>query len=105
MAGRQNGTVKWFNDEKGYDFIAPESGPDLYVHLRAIEGHGFKSLKDGQKVSFEAVQGYKGMQADRSARSRRPSGAVTGPYRGQLIGWPRCGPAVLLRCDLGRGSA
>ncbi|MFJ9613925.1 cold-shock protein [Streptomyces noursei] len=65
MAERQNGTVKWFNDEKGYGFIAPESGPDLYVHFRAIEGHGFTSLKDGRKVSFGAVQGHKGRQADR----------------------------------------
>nr|WP_203232757.1 cold-shock protein [Streptomyces sp. 769] len=65
VAERQNGTVKWFNDEKGYGFITPEFGPDLYVPFRAIEGNGFKSLKDGQKVSFEAVQGHKGMQADR----------------------------------------
>ena len=64
MAERQNGTVKWFNDEKGYGFITPESGPDLFVHFRAIEGNGFKSLKEGQQVTFEAVQGQKGMQAD-----------------------------------------
>jgi CspA family cold shock protein len=64
MSNRQNGTVKWFNDEKGYGFITPESGPDLFVHFRAIEGNGFKSLKEGQKVSFVAVQGQKGMQAD-----------------------------------------
>ncbi|MET8704384.1 cold-shock protein [Kitasatospora sp. NPDC004723] len=65
MAERQNGTVKWFNDEKGYGFITPESGPDLFVHFRAIEGSGFKSLAEGQKVTFEAVQGQKGMQADK----------------------------------------
>jgi CspA family cold shock protein len=64
MSNRQNGTVKWFNDEKGFGFITPESGPDLFVHFRAIEGNGFKSLKEGQKVSFVAVQGQKGMQAD-----------------------------------------
>jgi CspA family cold shock protein len=64
MSNRQNGTVKWFNDEKGFGFITPESGPDLFVHFRAIEGNGFKSLKEGQKVSFIAVQGQKGMQAD-----------------------------------------
>ena len=51
---RQSGTVKWFNDEKGFGFITPESGPDLFVHFRAIQGNGFKSLKEGQK----------GMQAD-----------------------------------------
>ncbi|MBD0691905.1 cold-shock protein [Streptomyces sp. CBMA123] len=65
MAERQNGTVKWFNDEKGYGFISPESGDDLFVHFRAIESTGFKSLVEGQKVSFEAVQGQKGMQADK----------------------------------------
>ncbi|MET9616157.1 cold-shock protein [Kitasatospora indigofera] len=65
MAERQNGTVKWFNDEKGYGFITPESGPDLFVHFRAIEGNGFKSLAEGQQVTFEAVQGPKGLQADK----------------------------------------
>ncbi|MBV6699811.1 cold-shock protein [Kitasatospora aureofaciens] len=64
MAERQTGTVKWFNDEKGFGFITPESGPDLFVHFRAIEGQGFKSLVEGQKVSFVAIQGQKGMQAD-----------------------------------------
>ncbi|MFG3224589.1 cold-shock protein [Kitasatospora sp. NPDC048194] len=65
MAERQTGTVKWFNDEKGYGFISPDSGPDLFVHFRAIEGSGFKSLVEGQKVSFEAVEGPKGMEADK----------------------------------------
>ncbi|MFF0296831.1 cold-shock protein [Kitasatospora sp. NPDC004615] len=66
MAERQNGTVKWFNDEKGYGFISPEDGSaDLFVHFRAIESQGFKSLAEGQKVTFEAVQGQKGLQADR----------------------------------------
>lgn len=65
MSDRQNGTVKWFNDEKGYGFITPDSGPDLFVHFRAIEGTGFKSLKEGQKVSFETTKGEKGMQADK----------------------------------------
>ncbi|MFU5075732.1 cold-shock protein [Pseudomonas aeruginosa] len=62
---RQNGTVKWFNETKGYGFITPESGPDIFVHFRAIEGNGFKTLAEGQKVSFEVVQGQKGMQAER----------------------------------------
>nr|QKG86300.1 cold shock protein [Aspergillus sp. FM242] len=65
MSERQNGIVKWFNDEKGYGFITPENGADLFVHFRAIEGQGFKSLKEGQRVTFEAVQGQKGMQADK----------------------------------------
>ena len=55
---------KWFNDAKGFGFITPESGPDLFVHFRAIQGTGFKSLQEGQKVTFVAVQGQKGMQAD-----------------------------------------
>ncbi|MEE1825563.1 cold-shock protein [Streptomyces sp. BE20] len=63
MAERQNGTVKWFNDEKGYGFITPESGPDLFVHFRAIQAEGFKSLFEGQKVTFVAVEGEKGLQA------------------------------------------
>ncbi|MDF5985515.1 cold-shock protein [Pseudomonas aeruginosa] len=62
---RQNGTVKWFNETKGYGFITPESGPDVFVHFRAIEGNGFKTPAEGQKVSFEVVQGQKGMQAER----------------------------------------
>ena len=65
MSNRQNGTVKWFNETKGYGFITPESGPDVFVHFRAIEGKGFKTLAEGQKVSFEVVQGQKGMQAER----------------------------------------
>jgi CspA family cold shock protein len=64
MAERQSGAVKWFNDEKGFGFITPESGADLFVHFRAIQGSGFKSLKEGQKVTFIAVPGQKGMQAD-----------------------------------------
>jgi CspA family cold shock protein len=64
MSNRQTGTVKWFNDAKGFGFITPESGPDLFVHFRAIQGSGFKSLQEGQKVTFVAVQGQKGMQAD-----------------------------------------
>lgn len=65
MSNRQNGTVKWFNETKGYGFITPESGPDVFVHFRAIEGNGFKTLAEGQRVSFEVVQGQKGMQAER----------------------------------------
>ena len=64
MSTRQNGTVKWKKKKKGFGFITPESGPDLFVHFRAIQSDGFKSLKEGQKVSFIAVQGQKGMQAD-----------------------------------------
>lgn len=64
MAERQNGTVKWFNDAKGFGFIAQENGPDLFVHFRSIQGTGFKSLKEGQRVSFVVTQGQKGLQAE-----------------------------------------
>ncbi len=57
------GTVKWFNDQKGYGFIAQESGPDVFVHFSAIQIEGFKSLAEGQQVEFEVVQGPKGPQA------------------------------------------
>ena len=60
------GTVKWFNSEKGYGFITPEGGgKDVFVHYSAIEGGGYKSLEEGQRVSFELGQGQKGPQADR----------------------------------------
>ena len=59
------GTVKWFSDEKGYGFISPDEGSeDLFVHHTGIAGSGFKSLEEGTKVSYEATQGKKGMQAD-----------------------------------------
>ena len=61
---RENGVVKWFNDAKGFGFISRENGEDVFVHFRAIQIQGFKSLKEGQKVSFEVVQGQKGLQAD-----------------------------------------
>ena len=57
------GTVKWFNDAKGYGFITVENGPDVFVHHSSILGEGFKSLAEGQKVSFEITKGNKGDQA------------------------------------------
>ena len=60
----QEGTVKWFNDEKGYGFIRPDDGgEDLFVHHTGIAGEGFKSLDEGDKVTYEAAQGRKGLQA------------------------------------------
>ncbi|MDD4939223.1 MAG: cold-shock protein [Candidatus Omnitrophica bacterium] len=57
------GTVKWFSDQKGYGFITPENGKDVFVHHTAIQGEGYKSLQEGQKVEFEVEQGPKGEQA------------------------------------------
>lgn len=64
MAERINGIVKWFNNSKGYGFIEQESGDDVFVHFRAIRGDGFKTLKDGQKVEFNLIEGQKGLQAE-----------------------------------------
>ncbi len=58
-----SGTVKWFNDAKGFGFITQESGPDLFVHFSSIEGSGFKSLQEGDPVTFEVGSGPKGPQA------------------------------------------
>ena len=57
------GTVKWFNDQKGFGFITPESGPDVFVHHTAIQSEGFKTLAEGQQVEFEITKGPKGNQA------------------------------------------
>ena len=58
-----NGVVKWFNDQKGYGFIEQENGPDVFVHHSAINATGFRSLKEGDRVSFEVEQGQKGPAA------------------------------------------
>jgi CspA family cold shock protein len=63
------GTVKWFNDAKGFGFITPESGPDVFVHHTAIQADGFRSLNEGDKVEFDVVQGPKGLQAANVRRS------------------------------------
>ena len=57
------GTVKWFNDQKGYGFIAPEEGEDVFVHHSSIQGEGFKTLREGEEVEFEITEGEKGKQA------------------------------------------
>ena len=59
----QNGKVKWFNNEKGFGFIEVEGGDDVFVHFTAIQGEGYKSLEEGQEVTFEIVDGDRGPQA------------------------------------------
>jgi CspA family cold shock protein len=66
----QEGTVKWFNEDKGYGFISPnDGGEDLFVHYSGINGDGFRSLEEGAKVTYEATQGRKGMQAENVSRA------------------------------------
>lgn len=64
MANTTTGTVKWFNESKGFGFITPESGPDVFVHFSAINSGGFKTLAEGQQVQFTLTQGKKGPQAE-----------------------------------------
>jgi len=64
MSAVAQGTVKWFNAEKGFGFIAVDGGEDVFVHFSAIQGEGYKTLEDGQRVEFEVTQGQKGPQAD-----------------------------------------
>lgn len=63
MNEKETGTVKWFNSGKGYGFIARESGDDVFVHYSAVEGDGFRSLEENQRVEFDVERGPKGLQA------------------------------------------
>jgi CspA family cold shock protein len=63
MSEREKGTVKWFNNTKGYGFIQRESGEDLFVHFKSIVGDGFKSLEEGDAVEYVVAEGQKGLQA------------------------------------------
>ena len=63
MEQRETGTVKWFNGQKGYGFVTRDSGGDVFVHYSAIEGHGFRSLEEGDRVEFSVEQGRKGPAA------------------------------------------
>jgi CspA family cold shock protein len=64
MSNKVQGTVKWFNEDKGFGFIEQQSGPDVFAHFRAIQSDGFKTLKEGQQVEFTIGQGQKGPQAE-----------------------------------------
>ena len=64
MSERVKGTVKWFNEAKGFGFIEQQSGPDVFAHFSAISGDGFKTLAEGQQVEFTVTQGQKGPQAE-----------------------------------------
>ena len=64
MAERVTGTVKWFNDSKGFGFITREGGDDVFVHFRSIAGDGYRSLREGEQVEFDVVEGPKGFQAE-----------------------------------------
>jgi CspA family cold shock protein len=64
MSEKVKGTVKWFNESKGYGFIAPESGKDVFAHFSAIQGDGFRTLTEGQQVEFIITDGEKGPQAE-----------------------------------------
>jgi CspA family cold shock protein len=71
---RMTGTVKWFNDAKGFGFISREGGPDVFVHFSAIQGSGFKTLAEGDSVEFEIEQGQKGPQAANVVKTSGGSG-------------------------------
>ena len=64
QGNRTTGTVKWFNNEKGYGFISREDGDDVFVHYSEIQGNGFKTLEEGARVEFELTRGQKGFQAN-----------------------------------------
>ncbi len=64
MSNQITGTVKWFNEAKGFGFIEREGGPDVFAHFKAITGTGFKTLTEGQRVTFTVTQGQKGPQAE-----------------------------------------
>ncbi len=78
MADMESGTVKWFNDAKGYGFISRESGGDVFVHYSDIQGSGFRSLREGQRVEFSVEQGDKGPKAA-NVRSLDPAGTDFSP--------------------------
>src|SRR5690606_29053080 len=85
---RENGTVKWFNPDKGFGFITREGGDDVFVHHSAIQGAGFRTLNEGERVEFDVVQGQKGPAAENVLRLDAPTGGSQGgPPRGGSRGF------------------
>src|SRR5216117_759548 len=85
------GKVKWFNDAKGFGFIAQESGPDVFVHFTAIQAEGFRSLAEGDTVEFEVAQGPKACRHRTSARSEQYQSLRSGPgYAPGPFSFPAC---------------
>jgi CspA family cold shock protein len=78
MATRTAGTVKWFSQEKGYGFLQQEGGPDVFVHHSAIEGSGFKTLNEGERVEFDVIEEPKGLKAQNVVRLEAPAGGRGG---------------------------
>ena len=70
LMAQYKGTVKWFNNAKGYGFLGREDGPDVFVHYSSIQLDGYKSLKEGDEVEFDVIQGSKGPQADQVVRTK-----------------------------------
>ncbi|HLV33943.1 MAG TPA: cold-shock protein [Spirillospora sp.] len=68
MPDRKTGVVKWFNADKGYGFIHQDDGPDVFVHYSAVQGSGFRTLEEGERVEFEITEGQKGKQASNVVR-------------------------------------
>ena len=87
------GTVKWFNDAKGFGFIAQDGGKDVFVHHTAIVAEGFRSLAEGDNVEFEVVEGPKGLQAA-NVRKVCPTGALSALHRTRAAGTAALSPAT-----------
>ena len=81
MSGSKHGLVKWFNNAKGFGFIEHESGEDVFVHYSVIEDEGYKSLKDGEAVTYEITQGPKGLHA---AKVKRAGSSIESPAGSEL---------------------